>query len=56
MPQEHVGKGEQREEEEAELNHEGQIELCPRTLWDPREIHRVKKLTGRQRFVHSLGG
>ena len=34
MPKEQVVKGEQRDEEEAGLNHKGQIEFCPRTLWE----------------------
>ena len=32
--QEHKLKGEQRDEEEAELNHEGHIEFCQGTLWE----------------------
>ena len=53
MPQEHVVKWEQHDEEEAELNHKGQIEFCPGTLWEG-----VKKLTreAERRYVHSLGG
>ena len=34
MPQEHMVKGKQRDEEEAELNHKGLIEFCPGTLWE----------------------
>ena len=32
--QEHQLKGDQRDEEEAELNPKGKIEFCPETLWE----------------------
>ena len=41
-------KGEQRVEEEAGLNHEGQIEFCPETLWEV-DRQESRNLPGRQR-------
>ena len=56
MQQEHVVKGEQRDEEEAELNTKGRLNSVKEL--SGREIDRVKKLSreAERSPVHSLGG
>ena len=51
MPQEHLVKGEQRDEEEAELNHEEQIEFCLGTLWEGDRQSQETHQGGREKIL-----
>ena len=47
---EHMLKGEQRDEEEAGLNHKGQIEFCPGTLWEVDRQSQETRQGGREKI------
>ena len=51
----HQLKREQCDEEEAESNHEEQIESCPETLWDEDPQSQAAPKEAERNSVYSLG-
>ena len=54
--QEHELKREQCDEEEAESNHEEQIESCPGILWEADPQSQETPREAEKSYVDSLGG